>query len=272
MSSASVNTRYNCLAVTTPYPGVVLATLSRPERLNAITFEMFDEFVALQRAVDVDPHARVLIITGAGRGFCAGLDLDEAQTLPDMPAAEMLAGQQRWGASVSGFRTMATPVIAAVNGPAAGAGMGLALAADIRIAATTAKFNAAFVRVGLTGGDVGTSWALPRLVGLSRATEILLTGRFVAADEAEQIGLVSRVTKPEELLDAAYEIAAQIAGNSPFGMELTKRVIQQNVDAPSLEAALEVENRNQVLATRTEDMREALAAFRQKRTPRFVGH
>lgn len=272
MSSATPSSRYNTLAVSTPHPGVVLATLSRPERFNAMTFEMFDEFVALQQAVDADPQTRVLVLTGAGRGFCAGLDLDEAQTLPDMPAAQMLAGQQQWAGSVSGFRTMATPVIAAVNGAAAGAGLGLALAADIRVAATTAKFNAAFVRIGLSGGDVGTSWALPRLVGLSRATEILLTGRFVGAAEAEQIGLVSRLTEPQALLETAYEIAAQIADNSPFAMRLTKHVIQQNVDAPSLASALDVENRNQVLATRTADMREALAAFREKRKPQFVGY
>jgi enoyl-CoA hydratase len=149
--------------------------------------------------------------------------------------------------------------------------MGLALAADIRIATESARFNAAFVKVGLSGGDVGTSWALPRLVGLARATEILLTGRFVTANEALQIGLVTDVTSTESLLDKAYEIAEMIASNSPFGMTLTKQVIQQNVDAPSLDAALAVENRNQVLATRTSDMREALIAFREKRQPVFTG-
>lgn len=262
---------YNTLTVTRPRPHVVVATMSRPDRLNAITFEMFDEFVALQQEVDADPEARVLILTGEGRGFCAGLDLDEARILPDMPAAEMMAGQEHWANSVNGFRTMNTPVIAAINGAAAGAGMGLALASDIRIASTSAKFNAAFVRIGLTGGDVGTSWALPRLVGLSHATEILMTGRFVLADEAARIGLVSRVVEPEQLLDAALEVADQIVANSPFAMRLTKHVIRENVDAPSLEAALAVENRNQVLATRTDDMREALDAFLEKREPKFTG-
>ncbi|MCE4267511.1 enoyl-CoA hydratase/isomerase family protein [Rhodococcus sp. MS16] len=262
---------YKTLVVTRPRPGVVLATLSRPERMNAITFEMFDEFIALQNEVDADPAARVLVLTGAGRGFCAGLDLDEAATLPDMPAADMLAGQEHWAASISGFRTMNTPVIAAVNGAAAGAGMGLALAADIRVASDSVKFNAAFVKIGLSGGDVGTSWALPRIVGLSRSSEILLTGRFVDAAESERIGLVSRVVPIDQLLEAAYEIADAIASNSPFGMRLTKKVLNENVDAPSLGAALAVENRNQVLATRTADMREALASFREKRTPVFIG-
>ncbi len=264
-------TDFRTLQLSHPSPGVALATLNRPERLNAITFEMFDEFVELQRRVDADPATRALVITGGGRGFCAGLDLDCAAQLPDMTATEMMREQQKWGAAVAGFRHMSTPVIAAVNGPAAGAGMGLALAADIRIATESARFNAAFVKVGLSGGDVGTSWALPRLVGLARATEILLTGRFVTAHEALQIGLVTDVTSSESLLDKAYEIAEMIASNSPFGMTLTKQVIQQNVDAQSLDAAIAVENRNQVLATRTSDMREALTAFREKRRPVFTG-
>ena len=166
---------------------------------------------------------------------------------------------------------MDKPVIAAVNGPAAGAGMGLALAADIRLASTTAKFNAAFIRIGLTGGDVGTSWMLPRLIGLGRAYEMLLTGRFVEAEEALRIGLVTQVTEGEELLPAALAVADLICGNSPFGVRMTKRVVQTNVDAPSLDVAIALENRNQVLAVQTEDMAEALNAFREKRPPVFTG-
>lgn len=262
---------YHTLVVSRPKPGVVLATLNRPERLNAITFRMFDEFVTLQEEVEHDADARVLVMTGAGRAFCAGLDLDQAATLPQMPAAEMLAGQESWARSVAGFRHLSKPVIAAVNGAAAGAGMALALAADIRVAADSARFNAAFVRIGLSGGDVGTSWALPRLVGLGRAYEILLTGRFVDAEEALRIGLVTDVVTSETLLERAFETASLIVGNSPVGMALTKQVVQQNVDAPSVEAALALENRNQVLATRTEDMVEALDAFREKRPPRYAG-
>jgi enoyl-CoA hydratase/carnithine racemase len=263
---------YQTLVVERPSPGVVVAWLDRPDRLNAITFQMFDEFLALQRDVEADATARVLVLTGRGRAFSAGLDLDQAALLPDMPAAEMLAGQESWARSIAGFRHMTKPVIAAVNGAAAGAGMALALAADIRIAATTARFNAAFVRIGLSGGDVGTSWALPRLIGLGRAYEILLTGRFVEAEEALRIGLVTDVVESDQLLGRALRTAEAIVGNSPVGMALTKQVVQNNVDAPSLEAALALENRNQVLATRTTDMVEALAAFREKRTPDFVGH
>lgn len=240
--------------------------------MNAITFEMFDEFVALQQEVEADQEARVLVLTGSGRAFCAGLDLDQAETLPQMSAAVMLKGQESWARAVAGFRHLSKPVIAAVNGAAAGAGMGVALAADIRIASENAKFNAAFVKIGLSGGDVGTSWMLPRLVGLGRAYEILLTGRFVEAEEALRIGMVTEVTDAANLLKRALEIADVICGNSPVGMSLTKQVVQQNVDAPSLEAALALENRNQVLATRTADMVEALKAFREKRPPEFVGH
>jgi enoyl-CoA hydratase/carnithine racemase len=263
--------RYHTLELTRPRPGVLLVALNRPERLNAISFEMFDELLALQADIDAKDDIRVVVITGNGRGFCAGLDLDDAATLPDMTTTEMMAGQETWAAAIVGFRRLAAPVIAAVNGAAAGAGMGLALAADIRIASESAKFNAAFVKVGLSGGDVGSSWTLPRLVGLGRATEMSLTGRFVHAEEALRIGLVTEVTPAETLLTRAYDTADLIASNSPFGMALTKQVLQDNVDAPSLQAAVNVENRNQVLAASTSDMREALSAFREKRMPTFTG-
>ena len=144
------------LLIKRPTPEIVIARLNRPDRLNAITFDMFEEFITLQEQVDDDPLARVLILTGSGRAFCAGLDLDLAGDLPSMNPAELLVGQESWARSISGFRHMDKPVIAAVNGAAAGAGMALALAADIRIVAPTGRFNAAFIRIGLTGGDVGT--------------------------------------------------------------------------------------------------------------------
>jgi enoyl-CoA hydratase len=266
-----MTTEFETLRVERPRPGIVLATLDRPTRLNAMTFRMFDEFVELCREVGADEETRVLVLTGAGRGFCAGLDLDLAATLPAMSAPEMLAGQERWAAGIAAFRRLPKPVIAAVNGAAAGAGFGLALAADIRIASTAARFNAAFVRIGLSGGDVGVSWLLPRIVGFGHASQILMTGRLLDAAYAARIGLVNEVVEPERLLDAAFELAEEIAGNSPFGIRLTKQVLQANVDAPSLEAALELENRTQVLTTRTHDMAEALTAFREKRPPVWTG-
>ena len=250
--------QYRTLTVERTRDGVALATLNRPERMNAITFEMFDEFRALCVEIAADDEVRVLVLTGAGRGFCAGLDLDAAAQLPAMSAVDMMAGQQSWADAIAGFHRLTKPVIAAVNGAAAGAGFSLALAADIRLASPAARFNAAFVRIGLSGGDCGTSWFLPRIVGLGRASEILLTGRFVDAEEAAAMGLVNRVAPAADLLDSALALAEQIAGNTPFGVALTKQVLAVNVDAPSLYAALELENRNQVLATRTHDMPEAL--------------
>lgn len=263
---------YNTLHLQRPRPEIVVATLNRPNRLNAITSEMFEEFVALQCEVENDEQVRVLVLTGEGRAFCSGLDLDEAAQLPGMPAATMLRSQESWARAIAGFRHLSKPVIAAVNGPAAGAGFALALAADIRIASGTAKFNAAFVTIGLSGGDVGTSWALPRIVGLGTAYEILLTGRVVDADEAKRIGLVVDSVSEDGLMDRILQTAELIVGNSPVGITLTKAVVQNNIDAPSLAAALELENRNQVLATRTDDMVEALTAFREKRPPKFNGH
>lgn len=262
---------YETLVLTRPRTGVALATLNRPKQMNAMTPLMFDEFRRLCDAVDDDESVRTLILTGEGRGFCSGLDLETAQELPSMSTQRFLALQERWAASVAAFRLMSKPVIAAVNGAAAGAGFALALAADIRIASPSAKFNAAFVRIGLSGGDVGTSWLLPRIVGLGHAYEILLTGRFVEADEAFRIGLVNRVVQAEGLLETAYALAEEIASNSPLGVSLTKQVVQCNVDAPSLGAAIQLENRNQVLASRTDDMVEALTAFREKRRATFSG-
>lgn len=260
---------YLTLELSCPREGVVLAALNRPDKLNALSFEMLEEIGDLCRDVAGDDSVRALVVTGNGRGFCSGLDLDLVAGLPDLTQAEFLAGQEAWAASIVAFRRLPKPVIAAVNGPAAGAGFALALAADIRLASPSAKFNAAFVRIGLSAGDVGVSWLLPRIVGLGRAAEIMLTGRFVDADKAERIGLVNDVCPDDELLDRALDLGDEIAGNSPFGMRLTKQVLQTNVDSASLEAAIEIENRNQLLASRTEDFVEALSAFIDRRPATF---
>jgi enoyl-CoA hydratase/carnithine racemase len=262
---------YDDLTVSRPRDGIVLVTLSRPDKLNALTFQMFAELRRLCDDLAKDDTARVVVLTGAGRAFCAGLDLDDAGTLPDMTTAEMVRGQESWADAITAFRRIPQPVLAAVNGAAAGAGFSLALAADIRLASPAARFNAAFVKIGLTGGDCGSSWALPRVVGLGHASEILLTGRMVEADEAAAIGLVNRVVTADELVPAALDLAAVIAGNSPLGVRLTKEVVQANVDATSLEEAVALENRGQVITSRTEDMVEALRAFREKRLPVYTG-
>jgi enoyl-CoA hydratase len=183
-----------------------------------------------------------------------------------------MAWQARAAALVQRIHALPQPVIAAVNGAASGAGLSIALAADTRIAATSAKFNAAFVRIGLSGGDMGASYFLPRIVGPTAATEMLFTGRMVLAEEAHRIGLVLRVVDDDRLLEEALDIARMIRMNSPFGVAMTKEVIWHNIDAPSLDAAVALENRTQILASITEDADEALAAFMAKRDAKFRNH
>jgi enoyl-CoA hydratase/carnithine racemase len=211
------------------------------------------------------------VITGAGRGFCAGFDLDDAEALPGMGALGMLSQQELAARGLAAVRGIKQPVIAAVNGAAAGGGLSLALCADIRLAAPTAKFNAAFVKIGLSAGDLGVSWLLPRLIGPALTAEICYTGRIVDAQEAEHIGLVNRVVPDGELLEQTLAMAAMIVANSPAGIQLSKRALQNNLEITSYAAALELENRGQTLLTRGHDMPEALAAFREKRTPHFTG-
>jgi enoyl-CoA hydratase len=256
------------LLLTRPAEGVVLITLNRPERLNALEWDTLrllrDELATLAE----DRSVRAAILTGAGRGFCAGLDLQQDETFA--PHREkVLDNQELFASTIVEMRELTLPLIAAVNGPAAGGGLALSLACDVRIAAPAARFGAAFVRIGLSGCDMGTSHLLPRIVGYGHASEMLLTGRLVPADEAERIGLVNRVVPAEELLDSALETAGLIAANAPFGVRMTKQVLGVNVDAPSLRAAIELENRTQVLTTGTAEQREALAAFLERRPARF---
>lgn len=259
------------LRVERPADGVARIVLDRPERLNALTWGTVERLHAAIAAIGRDHGVRVAIVTGAGRGFCAGLDIqqrDDAMGQGD-DVFTVYRRQELVAGLAAALRELPQPVIAAVNGPASGGGLGIALAADIRICAPEARFNAAFVRVGLSGCDVGVSYLLPRLVGYGIAAELLLTGRLVDADEALRIGLANRVVAADALMESALELAAQIAANSPFGVWMTKQVMQRTVDAPSLGAALELENRTQVLATRTEDSGEAMDAFREQRPAVF---
>jgi enoyl-CoA hydratase/carnithine racemase len=253
-------------------PEIAVATLDRPDRLNAMTVAMFHDLEALADALDADDGVRVLIITGAGTAFCAGYDLDDADELAGLSALAMLERQELAARALLAIRRLRVPVIAAVNGAAAGGGFSLALSADIRIASTAAKFNAAMTRIGLSAGDLGISWLLPRYVGPALAAELAYTGRFVLPEEAERTGLVNRVVEPEQLLDAAIALAEQICANSPGGVQLSKRALQANMEIGSYAAALELENRGQALLTRTSDMTEALEAFKQRRTPLFTGN
>ena len=250
--------------------GIVMLKINRPSRMNSMTVKMFEEFNTVALALR-DSFARSLIITGEGeRAFSAGFDLEEIGVITEMGVREFLKFQELATGGLAALRLLPFPVIAAVNGAASGGGLSLALAADIRIASRTAKFNAAFVRVGLSAGELGTSWQLTRLVGPGLAAEIAFTARTVEADEAVAIGLVNRVVDPEVLIEESLSLAAQIASNSPGGVRMSKRALQASMEVGSLAAALELENRGQALLTRGPDMAEALEAFREKRPPKFT--
>lgn len=267
----SLDRSYETLVLDERMPGVVAVTLNRPDRYNAMTNQMFNELERAALELNAEDDLRAIIVTGAGVAFCGGYDLADAEELSGLGAMGMLNQQERAARSLLAIRSVRVPVIAAVNGPAAGGGLALALQADIRLASPEAKFNAAFVRIGLSAGDLGTSWLLTRLVGPAVTSDISFTGRMVYADEAAQIGLVNSVSEDGKLLDDALELADQIVANSPGGVQLSKRALQANMEIGSYAAALELENRGQALLTRSADMPEALAAFREKRKPVFKG-
>jgi enoyl-CoA hydratase len=254
-----------------PNADVAVITLDRPDRLNAMSFELVDDLHAALDAIHADNSCRVVILTGAGRGFCAGLDL---KAIGSASVAKGIGGpragmrsQAHIAALVPHVQSIQQPVIAAINGPAYGGGFALACACDIRIAASSARMGVQFIKVGVSGCDIGISYTLPRLIGAARAHELLLTARDVEAAEALHIGLVARVVPDAELLDAAMELAATICSYSPFGVVMTKEVMHANLDASSIEAAIQLENRTQILAGTTGDIAEAARAFVEKRPP-----
>jgi enoyl-CoA hydratase len=254
--------------------GVTRVTINRPQRLNALDEATFDALGRAFHDIDADDTCRVVVLTGAGRGFCSGFDLVGSDYSGDansssMAMPELLRSQWRLGDIVATMRRLRPAVVARVNGPAAGAGLALALGADIRVAGLRAVFIVAPVKIGLSGGEMGISYLLPRLIGLSRATDLALTGRKLGASEALEYGLVSRLVADEELDGAVDEVVAQLLANAPFSIWMTRELLAANVDAPSLEHALHLENRTQVLAGYGPDMAEAVQAFRQKRPPAF---
>ncbi|MBM3674392.1 MAG: enoyl-CoA hydratase/isomerase family protein [Actinobacteria bacterium] len=263
----------DAIQISSPRDGIGVITLNRPERRNAMNHALlaglYDAFDRLRH----DRTCRVIILTGAGAGFCAGLDLAEGVALPDMigldrPSAGMRV-QQYIAELIPTMRAQPQPIIVAVNGAASGGGLALALGSDIRLAAESARFNVAFIRVGLSACDIGTSWLLPRLIGASRAHELMLTGRFADAEEALRIGLVTRVVPDTGLMDAAFAEAELILANGPFGVRMTKEVMWSQLEIGSLRAGIDMENRTQVLSSFAGDMEEAMAAFIEKRPPRF---
>jgi enoyl-CoA hydratase/carnithine racemase len=239
--------------------------------MNSQTVRMFTEYGQAASALR-DSRLRALILTGAGeRAFCAGFDLDEIDVITRMGVREFLEFLETATGGIQAIRHLPFPVIAAVHGAATGGGLALALAADIRLVSPTAKFSAAFLKVGLSMGELGTSYNLSRLIGTGRAAEIGYSARIVGAEEAVAIGLANRLVPTDRLYDDALALARLIAANSPGGVRISKRAIQRNQEIPSYAAALELENRGQALLTRTADMPEAMAAFKEKRAPRFTG-
>lgn len=258
-----------------PVEGVCLLTLNRPNALNSFSYSMYTEFIDHLEAIRYDHKVRVVIVTGAGRGFSAGHDIRDAGKPAWVPEGLGKAQfQQRvmdkLGAIPLLMRALPQPVICAVNGVAAGAGYAIALAGDMTIAARSAKFVNAFHNAG-SGHELGFSYMLPRLVGMQRAAELMLTGRSVPAEEAAAIGLVLRCVDDAMLIDEALKLAEAVMVNSPIGIALTKRSMWANVDAPSLAAAIELENRAIFMSQSTADSAEKRAAFIEKRRPRFTG-
>ena len=247
--------------------GVDRVTLNRPDALNALDPSLIDALNTYFEGLQRNRSTRVVVLRGSGASFCAGLDLKHAmkrragqQEPPGV--TESLDSQRRIADIVMLMRRCPQPIIALIQGAAAGGGFALALAADIRIATKSARMNCAFIKLGLGGCDIGTSYFLPRLVGVSVASELILTGRFIGAERALAVGLVSEVVE-EDGLDAMMTA-------SPVGLRLSKECLNMSVDAGSIEAVIAMEDRNQVLCSRSEEFNEGIRAFLEKRKPVYI--
>lgn len=256
-----------------PRPEVAILRLNRPESLNALSWNLVEELHEALDTLDRDNTCRVVVLTGAGRGFCAGLDLRDqgnpgavVQGLGPGPRAGLLA-QNRMASLIPKMRRIQQPLIAAINGPAFGGGLALALGCDIRIAARGATLCVQFIRVGVSGCDIGVSYMLPRLIGASRAHDLILSARRIDAVEAERIGIVTRLSDDGAVVDDALALANELCDFAPFAVFATKQVLWANLDASHLEAAIQLENRNQIMASASGETAEAARAFFEKRKP-----
>jgi enoyl-CoA hydratase len=257
-----------------PRPHVSLVTLNRPERMNAMAFDVMIPLRETLEAISNDNDTRVVVLTGAGHGFCSGADLEDSGHVPNINGLTRttiaLRSMKLLDDVILALRGMHQPVIAAINGAAIGGGFCLSLAADIRIASDTAYFRAAGINNGLTSTELGISYLLPRAIGSSRAFEIMLTGRDVDGAEAERIGLVSRTLAGDQLLDACYDVADRIIGFSRVGAELTKRMLWSSLDAASMHAHMDHEGVAQLyVRLTTENFEEAVQARKDGRTPTY---
>lgn len=254
-------------------PSVTRLELNRPRSLNSLDAGLVERLHVELRAAEQDARCRVVVIAGRGRGFCAGLDLNGYGAVPGADGMgevhRNLALQRHISSLVQQIRRLTKPVVAEVTGAAAGAGLALVCASDVRIASNDAVFTTAFTRIGASGCDMGVSWLLPRLVGAGRAHELMLTSRRFGADEALRIGLLADAVEPEELSGRVDDIVGQMLDASPLGLALTKQGMWLSLESPSFDQSIELENRQQILLSQTEDCGEALAAFQGRRAPAF---
>jgi enoyl-CoA hydratase len=251
-----------------PEERITKVVLNRPDRLNAINFELVGELHTALDQIALDDACKVVILTGAGRAFCSGLDLKDWGHLPAVGEhphrTAGSTGQSFMASLMAHVRSTPQIVIASVNGAAYGGGLALSLASDLRVAARSASFCAAFIRTGLTGTDMGVSYFLPRLIGASHAFDLIVTGRTLPAEEAERVGMISQVVNDEDLADHTLNIARTVASYTATGLRMTKEVMWANLDAPDLAACLAIENRNQDLAGQTEEVRSYMAHYRDR--------
>jgi enoyl-CoA hydratase len=257
-----------------PQPHTAVVTLNRPDRLNAMSIDLVVELYDALDAVAAENDTWVIVLTGAGRAFCSGLDLKDYGVVPNIDGLQVGRIAQRsmryYSRLVPQLRRIPQPVIAAVNGSAYGGGMCLSLACDLRIASASAVFNATGIVNGLTSTELGASWLLPRLVGAAHSNDLLLTGRRVDAAEAYRLGLVSRVVDDGAVLDEALTMAAAMCEYSPYGLAMTKDILWVNLETTSLESAIEIEDRNQLMLGFTENLPEAIRAFDAGRRPQYT--
>ncbi|ANK80642.1 MAG: enoyl-CoA hydratase [Rhizobiales bacterium NRL2] len=250
-------------------------TLNRPDAYNSLNDAMIDALLDYFQRLYNDHDTRVVVLRGAGRGFCAGLDLKARAGNNAQPESRSSAdgrrAQRRISEIVMRMRRCPQPIVSLIHGGCAGGGFAFALASDIRIAGRSAKMNAAFIRLGLSACDIGVSYFLPRLVGVSVASELMLTGRFIGAQRALMTGLVSEVVEDDRLEEAAQPFVEDLLNATPLGLRLTKECLNMSVDAPSLESAIAMEDRNQILCAQGPDFQEGIRAFMEKRKPNYSG-
>jgi enoyl-CoA hydratase/carnithine racemase len=252
-----------------PATGVVTLTLDRPERLNALTFEVYRELRDVFAALDTEPGVRAIVVTGSGKAFCSGGDVEEIiGPLLERDYRGLLEFTRNTGDVIRNMLRCRRPIVGALNGTVAGAGAVIASACDIRVASEEAKIAFLFTRVGLSGADMGAAWLLPRLVGLGRAMELLMTGDFISAREAHRIGLYNRVVPGDRVLAEARELAEALAAGPSFGLDITKRMVLRETTM-DMESALELETEIQAACMQDPNFREAYEAFVAKRRPEF---